>query len=57
MSICTWAVYDIMNKEESVNVGHTWIVKRVFSSSSGYVQMVEQTPAAAPAIEEVGTGI
>ena len=43
--------------DEKIDVMPTWIVKRVFSNSSGYVQMVEHIPAAAPAIEEVGTGI
>jgi len=32
------------------------MVKRVFTNSRGYVQMVEQTPAQAPAMREGGSG-
>lgn len=35
---------------------HTWIVSRVFSNSRGYVHIVEQTPAQAPAINDAGIG-
>lgn len=34
----------------------TWIVKRVFSNSRGYVHNVELTPAQAPAINDGGIG-
>jgi len=36
---------------------HTWTVRRVLSSSRGYVHRVELTPATAPATDEAGIGI
>jgi hypothetical protein len=60
-SMCYSIVYGLKVPYENEiiwsHIVHTWTVRRVLSSSRGYMHSVELTPATAPAIDEAGIGI